>query len=132
LRRQSGGEGLNESRTHLLLKDVTLGCAGAAYGLQDVPLTIDLPGDRRQIRCYFIADGRQDPYGKKKYETGSARHMKALHLAPFWAGAQNFPFPGGPSKPRTPVAASLSPGAIVLPQCCAEKRRHPCRVEVQP
>jgi hypothetical protein len=89
--RQSWGENLNQSRTHLLYADVTLGCAGAAYGLQDLPLTVDLPGDRRQIHCYFIADGREDPYGKKKYETSSARHMKALHLEPFWAGAQRGP-----------------------------------------
>lgn len=89
--RQSWGETPQDSRTHLLLKDITLGCAGAMYGLQDLPLTVDLPGDRRQIHCYFIADGRQDPYGKQKYETGSAQHMKALHLAPFWAGTQRGP-----------------------------------------
>jgi hypothetical protein len=77
-----------QSRTSLLERDVALGCAGAGYGSQDVPLVVDLPGDRQAKRCYFIADGREDPYGRKRYETGPARHLKALHLAPFWAGAQ--------------------------------------------
>jgi len=86
--RQSWGVKLTESRTHMLCPDVTLSCSGAAYGPMDMPLTVDLPGDRRLVRCYFIADGREDPYGKKKYETGSARHMKAKHLEPFWAAAQ--------------------------------------------
>jgi len=89
--RQSWGEMPPQSRTHMMYADVTLGSAGAAYGLQDMSLTVDLPGQRSEIRCYFIADGREDPYGKKKYETGSARHMKALHLQPFWAAAQQGP-----------------------------------------
>jgi hypothetical protein len=89
--RQSWGEELTQSRTHMVYADVTLGSAAAAYGLQDVPLSVDLPGDHGRIRCYFIADGREDPYGKKKYETGSARHLKALHLQPFWAAAQQGP-----------------------------------------
>ena len=86
--RQSWGIKREEMRTHQLYRDVTLGCAGATYGLQDMALTVDLPGDRSLPRCYFIPDGRQDPYGKVKYEQGSARHRKALHLAPFWAAAQ--------------------------------------------
>ena len=54
-----------------------------------MPLTIDLPGSRDAPRSYFIADGREDPYGRIRYETpGSAKHMKALHLDPFWAAAQ--------------------------------------------
>ena len=86
--RQSWGVRSVESRTHMLYPDVTLSCSSAAYGLQDMPLTVDLAGDRRMARCYFIADGREDPYGKKKYSTSSARHMKALHLQPFWTAAQ--------------------------------------------
>jgi hypothetical protein len=89
--RQSWGLQAAQSRTHLVYPDVTLGCAGACYGLHDMPLTVDLPGDQDQVRCYFIADGREDPYGKVRYETSSARHMKALHLQPFWAGAQQGP-----------------------------------------
>jgi hypothetical protein len=77
-----------ECRTHMLYRDITLSCCGACYGLHDMPLVVDLPGGREQPRCYFIADGREDPYGKKKYATGSAGHQKALHLSPFWAGAQ--------------------------------------------
>ncbi len=37
-------------------------------------------------RCYFIADGRDDPYGKSKVATGAAQHLKSLHMQPFWAG----------------------------------------------
>jgi len=86
--RQSWGMSPTESRTHWLCSDVTLGCSGANYGSQDMPLTIDLPGRRWDPRCYFIADGRNDPYGLKRYATSIAKHMKALHLKPFWAGAQ--------------------------------------------
>jgi len=89
--RQSWGPELVQSRTHVVYPDVTLGCSGAAYGLQDMPLTVDLAGGPEQVRCYFIADGREDPYGKVRYETSSARHLKALHLQPFWAGAQRGP-----------------------------------------
>jgi hypothetical protein len=86
--RQSWGVKPTQSRTHMMYPDITLGCCGEAYGNQDMPLTIDLPGDRNSARCYFIADGREDPYGKHKYETGLSRHRKALHLLPFWAAAQ--------------------------------------------
>ncbi len=77
-----------ETRCHMLYRDISLSCSGACYGSQDMPLTVDLPGTRDVPRCYFIADGRDDPYGKKKYETGSAKHLKALHLQPLWAGTQ--------------------------------------------
>ena len=77
-----------ECRTHVIYPDVTLSCCGAGYGEQDVPLAVDLPGSREQPRCYFIADGREDPYGQAPYESGPAKHRKALHLSPFWAGAQ--------------------------------------------
>ena len=86
--RQSWGSRAAESRTHMLYRDVTLSSSGATYCAQDMPLTVDLPGERTSPRCYFLPDGREDPYGKKAYPTGSAGHKKALHLAPFWAGAQ--------------------------------------------
>jgi hypothetical protein len=86
--RQSWGPESVQSRTHMLYEDVTLSTSGANYGAQDMPMTVDLPGDRQAVRCYFIPDGREDPYGKVKYETGSARHQKALHLKPFWTAAQ--------------------------------------------
>ena len=86
--RQSWGMMPAESRTHMMYRDVTLSCCGAAYGSQDMPLVVDLSGGREVPRCYFIADGREDPYGKKRYATGAAQHAKALHLLPFWAGAQ--------------------------------------------
>ena len=86
--RQSWGPRAAESRTHWLLADVTLGCSGAIYGPHDSPLTFDLPGRPGTVRGYFLPDGREDPYGQKKFGTGSAQHQKALHLEPFWAGAQ--------------------------------------------
>ena len=39
-------------------------------------------------RCYFIPDGRDDPYGKKKFASGAGGHRKALHMQPLWAGAE--------------------------------------------
>jgi hypothetical protein len=89
--RQHWGTAPVESRTHWLCADVTLSTSGAGSGQDDARLTVDLPGDRRQPRCYFIPDGREDPCGKIRYETGSALHMKALHLTPFWAAAQRGP-----------------------------------------
>ncbi|MEI8375578.1 MAG: hypothetical protein WCJ35_22380 [Planctomycetota bacterium] len=77
-----------QCRSQMLYRDIALSCCGAGYGNQDSTLVVDLPGSRELSRCYFIPDGREDPYGKKKYETGSARHPKALHIQPFWAGAQ--------------------------------------------
>jgi hypothetical protein len=87
--RQSWGMKAAETRTYMAYPDVALSTAGAFYGSQDLPLTIDLPGSRDAARSYFIGDGREDPYGRIKYETsGGAKHMKALHLSPFWAAAQ--------------------------------------------
>jgi len=76
-----------ESRTHFLCRDVTLSTAGAGYRTMDIPLSVDLPGPREGVRCYFIPDGRHDPYGKIKIQEGKA-HAKTLHLTPFWAAAQ--------------------------------------------
>jgi len=85
--RQSWGEDWWQSRTHFLLPDITLSCAASSYGgRMDMPLTVDLPGERQSVRGYFIADGRDDPYGQKKIAAGA--HQKAFHLSPFWTGAQ--------------------------------------------
>jgi hypothetical protein len=87
--RQRWGVETNQWRTHYVQKDVTLSTAGASYGgRMDFPLTVDFPGDRKSVRCYFTSDGRGDPYGKVRIAE-SATHSKALHLNPFWAGAQN-------------------------------------------
>jgi hypothetical protein len=86
--RQSWGQRPAESRTQMIYGDVSLSCLGATYGRQDVPLAVDLPGPRDAPRCYFIADGRGDPYGTEKYKTRAGSHPKALHLTPFWIGAQ--------------------------------------------
>ncbi|MDY0165685.1 MAG: hypothetical protein RBS80_04030 [Thermoguttaceae bacterium] len=89
--RQRWGEGHAEVRSAVLLPDITLSTASAYYGSQDVPMAVDLPGGRSTVRCYFIADGRDDPYGTQRYPTGRAGHMKALHLSCFWAAAQRGP-----------------------------------------
>ena len=84
--RQSWGPALSESRTFYLCEDVGLSLSGALYNYMDLPLTVDLLGGRDLPRCYFIPDGRHDPYGKKKIAAGP--HSKTLHLRPFWTGAQ--------------------------------------------
>lgn len=85
--RESWGTNWWQSRTHYLLPDITLSCTASSYGgRMDMPLTADLPGDRKSTRCYFIADGRNDPYGKMPVAAGA--HRKAFHLNPFWTAAQ--------------------------------------------
>jgi hypothetical protein len=90
--RQVWGPEPFQSRTHFLTPDITLGTAATGYGgRMDFLLTADLPGPRDAVRCYFVADGRGDPYGKNKIaESASAEaHQKALHLTPFWTAAQD-------------------------------------------
>ena len=85
--RESWGDKWWQSRTHYVLPDVTLSSSAAAYGgRMDMPMTLDLPGDRGSVRGYFIADGRNDPYGKIPLPAGP--HKKAFHLDPFWTAAQ--------------------------------------------
>jgi hypothetical protein len=84
--RQSWGPALGESRTFYLCEDVGLSISGALYNYMDLPLTVDLLGGRHRPRCYFIPDGRHDPYGKAKIAAGP--HSKTLHLRPFWTGVQ--------------------------------------------
>jgi len=86
VRQRYGSRGASWRR-HVIYHDITLGCSGKGYGVMDLPLTVSLPGERTASRCYFIADGRKDPYGKRKFSVGSAGHTKALHLAPLWAAA---------------------------------------------
>ncbi len=85
--RQSWSPGEFAVRTHWLASDVTLSTSGEYYGgWMDMPLTADLAGKRDSVRCYFIPDGRHDPYGKARIAAGP--HRKTLHLGPFFAGAQ--------------------------------------------
>jgi len=85
--RQKWGVDAADVRTNYLAVDVALGCSGANYASMDMPLTVDLPGPLKKPRCYFIPDGRHDPYGIIKVAE-SAAHNKAFHLKPFFAGAQ--------------------------------------------
>ena len=89
-----------------MFDDIVLGTAGAKYNaMQNMVQLIDIPdylastpgmhGAPAKLadwqykpRSYFIADGREDPYGKKLYPTGSAGHQKPLHLDALWFGAQ--------------------------------------------
>lgn len=90
--RQVWGPDPLQSRTHFLTPDISLGTAATGYGgRMDFLLTADLPGPRDAVRCYFVPDGRGDPYGKNKIaESASAEaHQKALHLTPFWTAAQD-------------------------------------------
>jgi hypothetical protein len=85
--RASWGMDESQSRTHWLASDVTLGSAGANYATMDIPLAVDFPGASNDPRCYFIPDGRHDPYGKITIAESSA-HSKTLHLRPFWTAVQ--------------------------------------------
>ena len=86
--RQNWGAEPGQTRTQVLHRDVTLSTAAAGYGgRMDMPLTVDLPGPRESVRCYFIADSRHDPYGKAKIPAGKA-HEKTLHLNPFFTATQ--------------------------------------------
>ena len=85
--RQTWGTEPNQFRTHYLLPDITLSCSASSYGgWMDMPMTVDLPGDQQSVRCYFIADGRDDPFGKKGI--ASVLYLKTLHLNPLWVAAQ--------------------------------------------
>jgi len=85
--RESWGAEWWQSRTHYLLPEITLSTAATSYGgRMDMPLTVDFPGGRQVVRGYFIADGRNDPYGLAKIPAGA--QQKAFHLNPFWAAAQ--------------------------------------------
>lgn len=75
------------SYTHWLARDVTLSISGSNYGPIDVPCTVDFAGSRDDVRCYFIPDGRHDPYGKIPVPWRG--HPKAVHLQPFFAGVQH-------------------------------------------
>ena len=69
-------------------RHVSLGVAGANYWNMDIPLAVDFASTNLLARGYFIADGRRDPYGRKKIPEGQGCHQKTLHLRPFWVGVQ--------------------------------------------
>lgn len=91
------GRGTGQWATTCFLKGIALGTSGQAYrSRQNVDLTVDLadydvlPEDMPSPilpRCYFVADGREDPYGTKKFGTSDG-HSKALHMDAFWMGTQ--------------------------------------------
>jgi hypothetical protein len=86
---QKWGEEPAQWRTNYIQRDVALSTAGASYnGRMDFPLTVDFPGPRTGVRCYFTSDARNDPYGRIKIAE-SATHSKALHLNPFWSAWQS-------------------------------------------
>lgn len=84
--RQSWGIGRDETRTHYLLDEITLSTAGAHFGPDDVPMTVDFATGRDGVRGYVISDARQDPYGTEDLPLGP--HAKAFHSRPLWAAAQ--------------------------------------------
>ena len=92
----------------LMFDDIALSTAGAKYDArQNMVLTVDIANSERgelaprllqdkfhwvhwryPPRSYFIADGREDPYGTKRSPTGSGGQPKALHLDAQWFGSQ--------------------------------------------
>lgn len=83
---QRWGKAQQEYRTAYLCRDVTLSASGAQYSNMDQTLVVDFPGDRNMPHCYFIPDGRGDPYGTKRIPAGA--HQKAQHLGAPWLAAQ--------------------------------------------
>lgn len=86
--RQAWGMDPVQSRTHYVMKDVSLGSASANYHNMDMPLCVDFACDADIPRCYFIPDCRNDPYGKIRIQEGKGPHSKTLHMRPFWTAAQ--------------------------------------------
>ena len=87
--RQSWGPAEVESRTAYLCRDIALSTSGALYHVMDQPLTVDFATRPNMPRAYFIADGRNDPYGTSEIPSGG--HQKAEHLACSWLAAQRGP-----------------------------------------
>ena len=87
--KQRWGFTTRTTRTHYLCKDVALGSSASIYGRMDIPLAVTLPdsGELLEPQLYFLPDGRNDPYGKKRIIAGN--HNKALHLTPWWTAAQH-------------------------------------------
>ena len=95
--RQRWGVRPEQWRAITVHRDIALSVSAATYWNSDIPMAIDFSAaclgiDARPEQfiphAYFIADGREDPYGKKRYAAGSAGHRKALHLRPFWTATQ--------------------------------------------
>jgi len=86
--------------TLYMCDDIALGTAGTRYeGMQNMVQTVDMPdyldghlagtpATTPVPRSYFIADGRENPYGIERSPTGSAGQQKALHLDALWTGTQ--------------------------------------------
>jgi hypothetical protein len=71
-----------------MFDDIVLGTAGTKYeGRQNMVQTVDLAGTSAP-RSYFIADGRENPYGIERSPAGRGGQVKALHLDALWFGAQ--------------------------------------------
>lgn len=85
---QTWGPSRGNFRVHYMMSDISLSVLGSPYGgWMDMPLTVDVASDRNDPRCYFIPDGREDPYGKTVIAAGDV-HKKTFHLQPFWTGNQ--------------------------------------------
>ena len=111
---QKWGVESNQWRANYIQKNVALSTSGAAYGgRMDFPLTVDFPGPRNSVRCYFTSDARSDPYGKIKIAE-SATHSKALHLNPLWTAGQ--------SKDRASGMVNYRPGDV--PSDCTQLESH--------
>jgi len=83
--------------TLCVFDDIALGTAGTHYeGMQNMVQTVDIannhlagtPAPRVPPKCYFIADGRENPYGTERSPTGRGGQQKSLHLDALWFGAQ--------------------------------------------
>ena len=84
-----------------MFEDIVLGTAGAKYDAQqNMVQVIDMPDADQYLqrftpqtwqfspRSYFIADGREDPYGTVLFPSGAGGQRKPLHLDALWFGSQ--------------------------------------------
>ena len=133
--RQIWGPAPQHSKTHYVLPDVTLGTSAATYHNMDIPLSFTFAGPREQVRGYFIADGRHDPYGKVRIPEGKGPHSKTLHLLPFWTAAQNRRDALGlvAYRPRDlPAEFTTLESHVVFPKAVDELWVDGARVDLQP
>ena len=99
------GQDQGQWATLYMFDDIVLGTAGAKYeGMQNMVQTVDIveshlptrvcedipegEGTLSRPHCYFIADGRENPYGIERSPAGRGGQAKALHLDALWFGAQ--------------------------------------------
>ncbi len=84
---QRWGEQPSQWASQYVGRRFSIGVAGATYNNMDKPLAVNLPGGPSTPIVSFFLDGRDDPYGHERINTGSG-HPKSLHLMPLLSSVQ--------------------------------------------